>query len=112
MTVSIDNDGTIRFNGPPPPTVAEITKSFIDSIQAHMDEAAQGYGYDDIKTAVTYADEPVVVKFQEEGRAFRRWRSYVWEYGYAQLELVQNGEREMPTIEDMLAELPAIVFVS
>lgn len=86
-------------------------EDFIAAIQSHMDSTAKSYGYDDIKSAVTYAEEPSVLKFQIEGRAFRAWRSQVWDYGYNQLALVEGGEREQPTIEAILAELPVFEVI-
>lgn len=85
---------------------ADLVKAHVTAIQAHMDAQAQALGYDDIRTAVTYAEEPAVPKFQEEGKAFRAWRSMVWDYAYAQLDLVKAGEREAPTVEQMIDELP------
>lgn len=43
---------------------------------------AQQYGYDSIKTVVTYADEPAVPQFQTEGKAFRKWRSECYAFAY------------------------------
>ena len=83
---------------------------FKSAIQAHMDQAAESAGYDDIKTAVTYADEPAVPKFQAEGRAFRAWRSQCWAYGYQEMDKVLGGTRPMPTVEQMISELPALVL--
>lgn len=78
------------------------------TIQRHMDEAARAAGYDDIKAAVTYADEPAVARFQAEGQAFRAWRSKCWAYCYEQLALIQGGKRAQPTIPELLAELPLL----
>lgn len=94
----------------PAPTTEQLVSEFRASIQRHLDAAAVTAGYDDIKTAVTYAEEPAVPKFQAEGQAFRAWRSVVWDYSYAQLDAVLAGEREQPTIEAFLAELPALVL--
>lgn len=89
------------------PVTAEDFKA---AIQAHMDAAAVAIGYDDIKTAVTYADEPSVTKFQNEGRAFRAWRSQCWAYGYQEMDKVLVGQRQMPTVSEMIAELPLLVL--
>lgn len=78
------------------------------AVQQHLDELAQDYGYDSIASAVTYADEPAVPKFQAEGVAFRAWRSLVWAYCYAQLDAVANGDRAQPSIGELIAELPAL----
>lgn len=39
-----------------------------------------------------------------------RWRSLVWAFAYAceQRALVLAGEREQPTVEDFLLELPGL----
>lgn len=79
------------------------------AVQGLMDKVAREHGYDDIKTAVTYAEEPAVPKFQIEGQAFRAWRSLCWDYCYAQLDAVKSGERERPaSVEEFLLELPEL----
>lgn len=90
----------------PAPTVEQLIEAMRVKIQAHMDGMAKSYGYDDIKAAVTYADEPAVPKFQSEGRAFRAWRSLVWDYAYKALADVQAGERPQPTPSELISELP------
>jgi len=87
-----------------------LTVLYEQAVDAHLDDKAKEYGYDSIKTAVTYADEPIVQKFQEEGTAFRAWRSKVYAYVYEQLDLVQSGDRDMPTIDELIAELPDLVI--
>lgn len=90
------------------PSVLGLINQYRDAVQAHLDAAAQAFGYDDIRTAVTYAEEPSVPKFQAEGQAFRAWRSLFWAYGYEQLALIEAGEREQPTVEQFLAEAPQL----
>lgn len=89
-----------------PPTPEQIRQSLVDAIQDYMDGMAQMLGYDDIRTAVTYADEPAVPKFQAEGQALRVWRSLVWSACYAHLALVEAGEAEVPTLEEAISMLP------
>lgn len=86
----------------------EQQKALTNAVQSHMDEVAQTKGYDNLLSAVTYAEELAVPIFQAEGIAFRAWRSAVWAYCYAQLAAVLNGERETPTVEDLIAELPPL----
>lgn len=87
---------------------AEITAAFEQAIQARLNEAAIAARYDSIATAVSYAEEPAVPKFQNDGIAFRAWRSLVWAYAYEQLALVLAGGREQPTVEAFLLELPEL----
>lgn len=86
----------------------DLTRSFENGIQDHMDAAAHARGYDSIATAVSYAEEPAVPRFQDDGKAFRAWRSRVWAYAYQELAKVKAGEREIPTLDAFLAELPAL----
>lgn len=93
---------------PPAPTAAQIRAALTDAVYAHMNAAAQARGYDDIKAAVTYAEEPAVPIFQAEGRALRAWRSLVWAHCYQVLADVQAGTRAIPTAAQLIAELPAL----
>ena len=103
-----DANGYPVAQDPPPPTADQITAARVAAVQAHMDAAAAARGYDDIKTAVTYADEPAIPRFQAEGQAFRAWRSLVWAHCYQVLDDVQSGRRAIPSEADLIAELPAL----
>ncbi|MDR3561673.1 MAG: hypothetical protein P4N59_09585 [Negativicutes bacterium] len=94
---------------PEPPTPDQIKAQLIAAVQAHLDATAQARGYDNILSAVTYADEPAVPAFQAEGQAFRAWRSQVWAFCYAQLAAVEAGS-PIPTQTQLVAELPPLVL--
>lgn len=83
---------------------------FTACVQRHLDAAARARGYDNIFSAVTYADEPSVPSFQSEGLAFRAWRSLVWQHCYIVLGDVLAAKRELPTTDQLIAELPALVL--
>jgi len=101
----IDNgDGT--FSAPIVETKLLTQEDYSDAIQKMLDIKAVELGYDNIFTAVTYADEPGVPKFQSEGKALRKWRSLVWEYAYNTLGQVEQGIIEAPTIEDFIIGMP------
>ena len=108
--ISADEGGLPILVDPPAPTDAEIETHKIAVVQRHMDEAARALRYDDIATAVTYAEEPTVPKFQAEGRAFREWRSAAWARCYEILADVTAGERPVPTDAALLSELPQLVL--
>ncbi|MDM0011992.1 hypothetical protein QTH87_06005 [Variovorax sp. J22P168] len=91
-----------------PPTFAERADMLRALVQEYMDAMARSYNYDDISTAVTYAEEPAVPKFQNEGRAMRAWRSLVWEACYDLLARVQAGEAEEPSVEQLHELLPRL----
>lgn len=88
----------------PAPTVESLTAL----VQAHIDAVAQAWGYDNVYTAVTYADEPAVKAFADEGKALRAWRSRVWAAARQTLADVQSGKTPPPTIEEFITSLPAI----
>lgn len=91
---------------PDPVTPAQIQALRIVQVQEHLDAQAQALGYDSIYTAVTYAEEPAVPKFQNEGRALRAWRSLVWAACHAILAEVLAGTRDIPTRAELIAALP------
>lgn len=77
---------------------------YADAIQIKLDSVAKAWGYDDVKTAVTYADEPSVPQFQNDGKALRAWRSLVWQTAYSILATADPNNP--PTIEYVLTQLP------
>ena len=95
---------------PPEPTPDDLKASLINAVQAHLDAGAQALGYDDIKTAATYAGEPAVPRFQQEGAALRAWRSYCWDYCQGVFDAVIKGTRATPTAAELIAELPVLVM--
>ena len=91
-----------------PSKVADTKTQLIAAVQRFMDAKAKEHGYDDIFTAVTYAEESTVAKFQAEGKAFRKWRSAVWAFCYAYLDEVTAGTKPVPTEAELIALLPAL----
>jgi hypothetical protein len=82
------------------------TKSRLTSaIQSMLDETAKERGYDSILSLCTYATSPTA-KFSDEGQAGVSWRDEVWAKGYAILADVESGSRAIPTVDELLAELP------
>lgn len=77
------------------------------AVQSMLDAEAIAAGYDSIHTAVTYADEPAVPKFQQDGIALRTRRSLVWAKCYEVMGAVAAGTRTLPTVDELMAELPA-----
>lgn len=102
------SENSVALADRPPKTPDEIEMQKIAIVQEHMDAAARALRYDDIKTAVTYAEESAVPKFQAEGQALREWRSLVWATCYAILDEVNAGKRDVPTDEELISELPSL----
>lgn len=78
------------------------------AVQQWLDEQARALGYDDIKSAVSYAEEPAVPRFQQEGQALRRLRSLAWARYDEILNAVQAGQRPVPTEAELIAEMEAL----
>lgn len=92
---------------PPPEEVTDavMQKRAEALAQGALDKVARSLGYDNILTAVTYADEPAFEKFQVEGRRLRRLRSLVWAECYSMLAEVQAGSPWL-TEDEFTARLP------
>lgn len=93
----------------------ELQKQYTRLIQSILDKEAYALGYtgEDEKVAgacnsvCTYVDTGVQ-KFDDEGRAFRAWRSAVWAKGYEILAAVKAGEMAIPTEDELVEMLPKL----
>ena len=106
--IAADANGRPILQDPPPPTAEQIMARLEARVQRWLDDQAQALGYDDIKSAVTYADEPSAPKFQQEGQAMRQLRSMAWARCYEILNAVQAGQRSIPTEDELIAEMEAL----
>ena len=111
-----DNNATIEDKGEyyeaveiPPhiPTPEELKKMFTDAIQKYLDTTAQSRRYDNIFTAISYVNSTDET-FAREAQACLVWRDKVWRKCYDILDAVEAGEREIPTVEELISELPTI----
>ena len=89
------------------PTEEEIQSQLTQAVQAMMDAKAQEKNYDNIHTACTYANSTDET-FRKEGIACVAWRDAVWRKCYDILAEVKAGKRAIPTIEELIAELPEL----
>jgi len=80
---------------------------FRSAIQSLVDAKAQEKQYDSGATMASYVGS-TVPDWASEAQRFVVWRDNVWSYTYAQLNAVQNGQRQQPTIEEFLTELPVL----
>lgn len=89
----------------PEPTPEEVQKTITDAIQAHLDAKARERGYDGILSLCSYATS-TNPKFAAEGQAGVAWRDACWAKGFEIMAEIQAGTREVPTVDELLAELP------
>lgn len=112
MEVEQSYDGRWYVKGYTPekplPTKEQIQKMLTDGVQNWMDTKVQERNYDNVHTCVgTYLYSPVE-KFRFEAEAVRDWVSYVWAKCYDILAQVEAGIRCIPTLEEVIAELPQL----
>ena len=74
-------------------------------VQKILDDEAKSLGYDSINSAIVYIGSPNS-KFNDEAIAFRDWKSDVWTKVEGIMEDVASGDREEPTLEEFIGELP------
>jgi len=102
----VNQGGTIAPYEPDPMATVE---QFREAINAMLEATARSRNYDSGVSLAGYATpyEPND-KWRQEGQAFVIWRSLVWQYAYEQFDAVMLGQREVPTVDEFLSELPAI----
>lgn len=94
----------------PETTFEELAAARTAFVQGVIDAKAQSLGYDNILTAVSYAEEPADPKAQAEGQALRAWRSLVWVKCNEILNQVLAGDRDAPTEAELQALLPTFIL--
>lgn len=99
-----ENPAVFLFYGP---EFDKRKKAIVDAVQKMMDETAQSRNYDDIFTAISYKDSTVEI-FRNEALACLEWRDNVWVTCYAILNDVVTMKRDLPELDEILAELPTI----
>jgi len=94
---------------PPPPTEAEIISALSAAVQRHLDTTARTHNYDGILSLCSYAasTDPV---FSAEGQAGVAWRDDCWRTCYQVMGAVKAGARAIPTVDELLALLPAMTW--
>lgn len=107
--IGVDANGKPVAVDPPQPTPEQIIAGFTAAIQQRLDEFAKTRGYDSILSACTYATS-LVPAFKTEGQYCVEARDGTWSSAYTIMAAVQSGQRSMPTLAEVLAELPNLVW--
>lgn len=92
---------------PPEPTTEEIITGYENAVQAHLDQTAQSRGYDNTYTCLSYLSSTDEI-WHRESNAFNAWRDQVWRKCHEIMNAALAGEIEPPTVEELIAQLPAI----
>lgn len=104
-----DENGYPVLQDPPPPTAEQIIAKYTAAVQKHLDDFARTRNYDNIMSAATYATS-TVPKFAAEGQYAVYARDATWSKCYEVLAAVEAGSRPMPTLDELLAELPVLTW--
>lgn len=86
---------------------SQVIAEFTAAIQQRLDDFARTRKYDGILSLASYATDPDP-KFAAEGKYGVDARSATWAKSYEIMAAVQAGTRPMPTLEQILSELPAL----
>lgn len=107
--IAADSNGYPIAVSPPPPTADEMKKLYIEAVQNRLDSFAQSKGYDGIMSACTYVASSIA-SFANEAQRCVLLRDETWNACYKILTDIEQGKRTIPTIDEMLAELPALTW--
>lgn len=91
----------------PEPDPSVLIEMFRVAIQAHVDAVAVAKRYDNGTSLASYVVS-TNAQWTAEAVAFVAWRDAVWAYAYGELDKVLAAERDVPTVEQFIAELPTM----
>jgi hypothetical protein len=94
---------------PPEPTPEQIQAAVVAAVQKRLNDFARTRNYDNILSACSYIAS-TVPQFAAEAAYCVEARDATWATLYAGLADVQAGLRPMPTLEEVLLELPVLVW--
>jgi hypothetical protein len=101
-------DGAWKVEAVAAKTNDEIIKELTQALEAHYDSKAQERRYDNRITCALRAG--YAGPFQAEGQAFAVWMDTCNAYGYQVMQDVLAELRPVPTAEELIAELPVLVW--
>lgn len=98
----------IRLAAIPVPTQEEIQQALLAKLDEHIDSVAKFKGYDSRITCALRAG--YVNPWQQEGIAFGTWMDACYAMAYQIQADVLAGTRPTPTAEQLIAEMPVMVW--
>jgi hypothetical protein len=108
VTGEVTEHEDAESNYQPPPTTL---KDYDIAVEKHLDTVADMAGYYDPLGRIPNIDRACAYAaydndYQAESQSFVAWRAAVWKKAYEIQLAVGNGERDQPTIEELISELP------
>jgi hypothetical protein len=92
-----------------PETQEQIISRLEKALDKHLDEVANSYRYESIRTMTDYRGDPNP-KFNEEGWAAFNWRSACYTLSIQIMEDVLSGKRDVPTEDELIGLMPKIAL--
>ena len=109
MDVEEAFDGQWYLEGyAPKPPQEFVVKTYEDAVDKHIDAVAQANDFDSILTCTKYTGFDN--EFRAHAEALLAWNAQCWVVCHSIIDAVFAGEREQPTKEELIAELPAFVW--
>lgn len=103
--VYAEEQWTVVPKTPTEDDLKRLQTDFTQHVQSYLDKTAQLRGWDTIYTAAIRAGYSG--PYQTEGVAFGEWMDACWITAHSLLAEVQNGERSIPTPEEVIGLLPS-----
>lgn len=101
----VANGGVINV---PVPSNDELVSDMMSKLESFYDSKARERRYDNRYTCSIRAGYQG--PFQQEGIAFAQWMDQCNNVGYQIVADVLSGQREIPTFEQILSELPTLTW--
>lgn len=89
--------------------IAVYNKLVSDVVQRHLNIEAQKREYDDILSLCSYRDSSNPL-FAAEANVGYQWRDDVWAYCENVRKAVLSGQRDAPTADELISELPKPIW--
>lgn len=78
-----------------------------EAVRQHLDTVVGQRQYDSILSAISYANS-TNAQWAAEGTAAKTWRDAAWAKVYEIMVQVQSGQRPIPSVTEVISELPVI----
>lgn len=91
------------------PNEAEIRAFITKEAQHYLDDVVCKLDYENILTACSYSNSTNEI-FRTEGLACIAWRDIVWDTCYRILDEILIGNRPIPTIQELINDLPSLII--
>lgn len=92
------------------PTLEQIATTLLQYVDTHLRATANSRNYDSIDSAAKYIGNTLNPKWAAEGVALRDWAILVYDKCYEIQAEVVAGNMPIPTIEELIAMLPEMVW--